>query len=267
MNNIGYWEKESTKEELSEGLNRQKLILSAPIVEYLNSLLELEFSVLKNAIGEKEREVLSDYTLYKRIAMYNIYNRALKIIKDSNIDFDITNDKANNRNLEVSLTEKDNNYYLFRFFCSESAANDTIRSIILPKNDPIVIGDITLYKLEENDLAMQLRLNEMRYKKEELSNEVFNRGDPNYSDYVLFNRRNIRELEKGIQLVEQRIKEGLSLKDRNAIEIVNMIHERLLADYGLSEDDFSMVAMNNSTSKTLVRKYPKLTVSDKRYYI
>ena len=267
MNNIGYWERESTKEELKESLNKERLILSTPIIEYLNSLLELEFSVLKNEISEEAREVLSEYTLYKRIAMYNIYNRALKIINDSNVDVVVSNNIVNNRNLEVSLTEKYNNYFLFKFFCGEREVNDSIRSVLFPKENPIIIGDINLYKLEENELAIKKRLNEMQYKLDEMRHDVLNKNDPNYLDYLELYKKNINQLKELIQLTDQRIKEGLSLQEKNAILIVNMIRDRLLCDYGLTENDFSFVTRNNSTGKTLVRKYPKLTVSDTRHYI
>ena len=50
----------STKEELIELLKKYKGILNSSIIEYLNYLIELEFSVIKDYIGEEERLALSE---------------------------------------------------------------------------------------------------------------------------------------------------------------------------------------------------------------
>ena len=44
-------ERVKTKEELLESLEKYKGILSVPMIEYLNSLIELEFSVVRENIG------------------------------------------------------------------------------------------------------------------------------------------------------------------------------------------------------------------------
>ena len=46
-------ERVETKEELLESLEKYKGILSVPMIEYLNSLIELEFSVVRENIGNK----------------------------------------------------------------------------------------------------------------------------------------------------------------------------------------------------------------------
>lgn len=56
----------STKEELIELLKKYKGILNSSIIEYLNYLIELEFSVIKDYIGEEERLALSELELYKK---------------------------------------------------------------------------------------------------------------------------------------------------------------------------------------------------------
>ena len=53
-------ERVETKEELLESLEKYKGILSVPMIEYLNSLIELEFSVVRENIGEQDSDALSE---------------------------------------------------------------------------------------------------------------------------------------------------------------------------------------------------------------
>lgn len=77
-----------TKEELIELLRNYEGMLSTPMIDYLNSLIELEFSVVRENIGAKDRQSLSELEVYKQIAIYNIYNRALNIFKQNEKDFE-----------------------------------------------------------------------------------------------------------------------------------------------------------------------------------
>ena len=56
------------------------------MIHYLNGLVDLEFSVIKDNINvsDDDRKVLSELEVYKRIAMYNIYNMALNIFEEAN---------------------------------------------------------------------------------------------------------------------------------------------------------------------------------------
>ena len=71
------------KEELKETLKMYKGILTNPIADYLNSLLELEFSVVRDYIDDTNRSTLANLDIYKRIAQYNIYIRALNIMGEN----------------------------------------------------------------------------------------------------------------------------------------------------------------------------------------
>ena len=51
--------KVNTREELLELLKSYRGILSNPMQDYLNSLIELEFSVIRDYIKDKDREVLA----------------------------------------------------------------------------------------------------------------------------------------------------------------------------------------------------------------
>ena len=79
------WNKVNTKEELIELLKGYKGVLKDSMVNYLNSLIELEFSVVREYIDNDDRKALSELELYKRIAIYNIYNRALNLFNQQKI--------------------------------------------------------------------------------------------------------------------------------------------------------------------------------------
>ena len=81
----GNWNKINTREELLELLKKYNRILSGSMIHYLNDLVDLEFSVIKDNINvnEDDKKILSELEIYKRIAMYNIYNRALNIFEEA----------------------------------------------------------------------------------------------------------------------------------------------------------------------------------------
>ena len=80
------WNKINTREELLELLKKYNRILSGSMIHYLNDLVDLEFSVIKDNINvnEDDKKILSELEIYKRIAMYNIYNMALNIFEEAN---------------------------------------------------------------------------------------------------------------------------------------------------------------------------------------
>ena len=65
-----------SKEELKLLLfESYKGILSKEMIEYLDSLIELEFSVIKDYIALDNREILTELSIYRYASIYNIYNR------------------------------------------------------------------------------------------------------------------------------------------------------------------------------------------------
>ena len=81
LDNITY-KKISSKEELKESLNRYKRILNPRVIDYLNQLVELEFSAVKDIIDIEDREILQNLDLYKNVVAYNIYNRTLELLSN-----------------------------------------------------------------------------------------------------------------------------------------------------------------------------------------
>ena len=74
-------ERVRTKEELIELLKGYRGILNKEMVEYLESIINLEFSVIKPNITDEDRLPLSELDIYREAATYNIYERALSLFK------------------------------------------------------------------------------------------------------------------------------------------------------------------------------------------
>ena len=81
IDNMSY-KKISSKEELKESLDRYKRILNPRVIDYLNQLVELEFSAVKDIVDIEDREMLQNLDLYKNVVAYNIYNRTLELLSN-----------------------------------------------------------------------------------------------------------------------------------------------------------------------------------------
>lgn len=72
-----------TKEELIEQLKEYKGLLNKEIIDYLNGIINLDYSAVRDDIIDvKIKEHLSELDIYKTVATYNIYNRTKKLIED-----------------------------------------------------------------------------------------------------------------------------------------------------------------------------------------
>lgn len=70
----------NTKASLKCLLETHKNTLSKEIYDYLNSLIELEFSVVEEYLSKSDIDKISDTSLYYNVALYNIYLRIMNII-------------------------------------------------------------------------------------------------------------------------------------------------------------------------------------------
>lgn len=70
----------NTKASLKCLLETHKNTLSKEIYDYLNSLIELEFSVVEEYLSKSDNDKISDTSLYYNVALYNIYHRIMNII-------------------------------------------------------------------------------------------------------------------------------------------------------------------------------------------
>lgn len=266
--------KVNTKEELIELLKEYRGILTNSMLNYLNSLIELEFSVIKEYIGDNDRKVLSELEVYKRIAIYNIYNRALNLFKEQNNEFIIFGNNEGLESLSISTKLNDRIVKLFDFDHSEHLSYNQVHS----GYKSMKIGDILLYQTLENTKLREEELNRVMRKLERL----YNQKNPHPSirgvyggsgsQWAYEHKQEIAKYEKIFTELDS--KKELSDEDKREIEITNQIHEILLKDYGLTnksfEEEKNSFTPNNEKSvlqKTLVKKQPNLTIENHIKYM
>lgn len=260
-----YWQRPSTKTELSNNLYNLESILNPKVVKYLNSLLELEFSVLKKEINNRDRKLLSEFLIYRKIAMYNIYNRALKIINDSGIDYKILNCGRHSTSLKTAYQNKDVNLYLFNFDCNYHTPSDSFIGNLIRK-EPGEIGTINLFQYYDDMDELEIQRNNLIHKITGINKQLYNRDDLNYLNYKGTDDYNKRYFQSELATLEERMRNGLSKEAQEAIKIINYVHDLLLEDFGLKINNFSENKIG-TTCKVSTYNSPKLLVKNIKKYI
>lgn len=70
----------NNKEDLLNLLKVYQYELTNVQMDYLTSVINLEFSVIRDYISDSDRVALSEYEIYDIAALYNVYNRILNIL-------------------------------------------------------------------------------------------------------------------------------------------------------------------------------------------
>ena len=154
--NFNKIDKIDTKDELKHILNNYKGILSDAMINYLNSLIELEFSVVRDYISESDRTCLSELEIYKRVAMYNIYYKALNLFKENEINISMYSNNENYEGLKVYYSLSNKNINLFDYNYKEGTMG--FKSKIPNGYKTMNIGNITLFKTVENKKQKEAEL-------------------------------------------------------------------------------------------------------------
>lgn len=271
--------KVKTKEELLELLNGYKGILTKNILDYLKSLIELEFSVIREYISDSDRKALAELDLYKQVAIYNIYNGVQKLINQQKGEFIIYgNNKV--KHLIISTRLNDRDIKLFDFDYKELHSDGWNISSVPSGFKTLKIGDVSLFQTIENkelreaELDRVMKILQILYDKRNpysSSNSVI--GGPG-ATWLFEHEMEIEKYEKLFNKLDS--KKELNDEDKKEIEITNQIHDLLLEEFGLTNESF--VDENNQTfanlgkdktnlKKTLVKKMPNLTITNNISYI
>lgn len=271
------WNKINTREELVKLLKGYKGILANNMIDYLNSLIELEFSVIKEYIKDDDRKALSELEIYKRIAIYNIYNRVQNLFNQQNGEFIIYGNNDGYEGLNVSAKLSDRNVKLFDFDYKEIHSSGWNTPRVPSGFKTLNIGDISLFQTLESKELREAELDKVMTTLERLYDErnpYSSRrgviGGPG-SNWEFDHAMDIEEYEK--KFIELDSKKELSDEDKREIEITSQIHNLLLEDYGLTNKDFeeeNKLAFASSESllkKTLVKKQPNLTITNHIKYM
>jgi len=272
--------KVKTKEELIELLKGYKGILTDSMLNYLNSLIELEFSVIRKYISDSDRKALAELEIYKEIAIYNIYNRVQNLFNQQKVEFIISGNNDGLEGLYVSAKLSDRNIRLFDFDYEKIHSNGWNTPNIPSYFKTLNIGSISLFQTFESKLMREAELDRVLSTLERLwdeKNPYSSRpgvvGGPR-STWTFEHERKIREYEEKFKQLDS--KKELSDEDKREIEITRYVHDLLLEDFGLSKENFvdeknqpftNFGREKTELKKTLVKKMPNLVIKDNIKYI
>lgn len=266
-------DKVNTKEELLQLLKDYKIILNSQVIDYLESLINLDFSVIRENIDDKSKEALSELEIYKRIAIYNIYNGAINLFTQSNMPLIITGNNEGFESLSISVPIEDRNIKIFDFKYSEQKS---LNYKIPDEYKTMKIGSINLYQKIENK---ELRIQELKRIVDKIERLYGTQNPYQYhpkkvgGSYVKWKIERQKEIEKYQKMLDKIDSHNeLTEMDIKEIEIINKAHDLLLEDYGLTddsfEDDVSIASKrSNNLQKTLVKRQPNITITNNIEYI
>lgn len=265
------WNKVSSKEELLKLLNNYSGILNKGIINYLKSLINLEFSVIKDYISDTERISLSELEIYKKIAIYNIYNKAISLFsEDDKIVVSGNNDGLERLTIYKTLSEK--RIKLFDFNYSEG--NNSFKERIPKGYRTTRIGNVTLFKSIDNadkreaELTRVMNILDKLYEEENpysYNSNVYGGPAANWS----YNHcQKIKEYEELFKELDE--KKELSEDEKKEIEITSKYNELLLNDFGLTNNDFNTqneFGNRSELNKKYIKTLPNLTIVNNIKYL
>ena len=254
IDNMSY-KKISSKEELKESLDRYKRILNPRVIDYLNQLVELEFSAVKDIVDIEDREMLQNLDLYKNVVAYNIYNRTLELLSN-----------------EQELKIFDNKDRISGLMYYKYIGNNTIR--------------ILDYKYDNGTLKLFQTVDDKKVRKEQLElvmtklEQLYDKKNPCRSNLKRFggpgakwnfdHSREVSEYEELFARLDS--KKEITDYEKKKIGITKKYHDLLFEEYGLTADDFIISkqapsTVDNISNKTLVKKLPGLRIENNIEYV
>jgi len=229
-----------SKEELESAIKKYRGILVPEVTEYLDSLVNLEFSVLRNdIISEQDRYALSQLDIYKSLAQYNVYHRAINIFKNQKDVQLFTNDNSRS-GVEADALFGKSQEIMYVFNHNDKTSD---------------YGSIKIARIKENDGQ---RENEINALKRELSHTSFDVKIPsidyngeakvggNSMEYFEFKNK-VRALKKRIEELENA--SSLSADDKRIMELTDYFHDLILDDYGIELNDDEMKEKSSHTTQ------------------
>ena len=230
------------KGDLKRLLKHYDGTLNREMTEYLESLIELEFSVVRDYINDKDRTALSELEIYRRVLVYNIYNRALKIFKESERDLLIDDNFDDIEGLKAYAKVGKNNIKLFNF-----------------NYDDKYNGDISIYQSLADERVRDAELcrifKNLEYLYDEDNPYRFQAGPMKFggpdSRWAVAHQEKIQEYEDKFRQLENRV---LTDEDKLEIELTNEFYDLLLDDYDLDGRSFRIKKDLFSNDESLMKK-------------
>lgn len=240
--------KVKSKEELELELLKYKSILSIPIYDYLNQVLNLDITIVRDYIPEDTKKVLSNLTIYNDIGKYNIYNRAIKLFEkeEMNIGFLV----MKNSHGELVIKSKEINKPIFKFNYNEGEKEKNTK-----------IGNISIYQTSP---SIELTKQDISSIKEEIEKKkslicpygsYLDKSNPNKGwAYSWEMERTLRIDEFNHYLEKIDTKVDFNKKTQFEISLTKYVYSLLKEEYGLCKE-FELEELrieNHSKNKTRI---------------
>ena len=251
-----------TKEEMIELLECYKTILNTSMIDYLNDLIELRISVIKDVISSDTRKSLAEVEIYKRVVTYNIYNMVSKFTKEYEDKFKLTFDMDS-----IGFYMALGNVDVFSYY---------------PRNDNHDYDIMNLYQIVHSEEKVQEEIQRIMNKLEKL------RGQHNPFDYPkddhygypvvggpgdFWSGHHQREISIYEDLLKKLVsKKSLTENEEKQIEITSKLHKDLIDVFDLDlsnfkEQDGGSFYSGTRLEKKLVKCMPWLNIIDNTKYI
>ena len=247
--------KVDSQEKLKGWLEQYRDVLSREMYDYLNSLINLEFSIVNNNyIDEKDRKLLSELSIYERITMYNIYHRALVIFNNSNRRLQIWDNDDSFEGVGVVSGKKD-----YRDIFEYNYDRD--RTYSVPPCGEVIISQYIFDKDKKEQEIERLKERLKHTGVGSLGPTVDAEGNdlygPNSMQIANYEAR-VKGIKEEIARIEKSMK--LSAKEKRIIEISKEFHDLVLEDYGLTPEDFEIQETDSKIHERSIVKRPKLII-------
>ena len=237
-----YWNGIYKAEELEKKLKEYKGILSPKAMEYLESVLHLEMSVIKKEISDDDRIALSQLSVYNHISRFNLYHGALNLAKNNKRGINYSDGSDSGFHLvSVSSKEGVESRYMYEYHF-----------------------DRDYIKIHEYIPSAEKRQEEIDRKKYD-RNHIYVSGRPSvdwegkplvggpYDFEVSMAINRYEALSNQINELES-IK-GLTDNDKKVIRLSKKFSDLFLEEYGLTHEDFTKKDVD---SKILEKSYVKV---------
>lgn len=242
-----------SQKELYQDLKQYEPLLSKEYYEYLESLLALEISAFNKEFNNDSRKVLRKIELYKRIVIYNICNRTKNLLLN------------NSNGIEISTVENYEHPVEFSIFGKLNGKSINSFRFNIEEDSPLYIGDAIIYSSDPNSILRQEEIKRLTKEYE----AKFKQDNPHahHDGVKRFQDENGSRWETSRQADLEIINKKLT--NLNNFSLDNTINELIAAqnylanlileDMNLLDTDFEP-AYNHGLEKTLVRKYPGMSI-------
>ena len=275
-------------EDLLHSLKTKKdNINNSLLYDYLNSLLELEFSAFSKQINETDKQELMEkcFGLYKKISIYNIINRVSNIFSEDSDRLCI--DKDEKKSLNVFIKGKrvisqdyfeNPNYSLFSF-----KSNLSYPKIFFK---PKLIGSIDINQYFQREGQNSVKIEELKELIETLKDKINSTNIGTHADEFEISQTNIppkdgidtdeisyqryglmekiRENEKRIEYYQN--KKDLTNDEKMAIELAEKYYGLLQQEFNINPDEF-VPQETNKDNQILVLSKPNYSIKKTIHYV